>query len=98
MRLMVGRAVGAAAIACMLVSCGDNAKRGEGDDRTAAGEVRGGTISDEMLPLDQLKSQSPPLRVNSGDTGNAEGGELADEGQNPAEDATEPAAAGAEEN
>ena len=29
----------------------------------AEGEVLGGTISDEMIPLDQLRSQSPPLRT-----------------------------------
>lgn len=27
----------------------------------AAGEVLGGTISDAMIPLEQLESQSPPL-------------------------------------
>lgn len=29
----------------------------------AEGEVLGGSISDEMIPLEQLRSQSPPLRM-----------------------------------
>jgi hypothetical protein len=29
----------------------------------AAGEVLGGTISDDMLPLEQLRSQSPPAEA-----------------------------------
>ncbi len=32
------------------------------DAREAEGEVLGGSISDDMLPLDQLQSQSPPIR------------------------------------
>ncbi len=31
------------------------------DDRSAEGEVLEGTISDAMLPLDTIQSQSPPL-------------------------------------
>lgn len=40
-------------------------------DKRAEGEVLGGTISDAMIPLDQLRSQSPPLRVapNGDDVG-----------------------------
>ena len=55
--------------ATALSSCGDEvADRGDpGDERTAAGEVRGGTISDDMLPLDSVQSQSPSL----GATGSA---------------------------
>ena len=30
-------------------------------DRAAKGEVLGGTISDDMIPLDRLRSQSPPV-------------------------------------
>ena len=53
--------------ALALGACGDDAvERGaEGDARTAAGEVRGGTISDAMLPLDTVQSQSPPLRESA---------------------------------
>ncbi|MDA0818671.1 MAG: hypothetical protein O2879_00090 [Proteobacteria bacterium] len=32
------------------------------DAREAEGEVLGGSISDDMLSLDQLQSQSPPIR------------------------------------
>ncbi|MFN2099845.1 hypothetical protein [Altererythrobacter sp. MF3-039] len=50
----------------MLAGCGEEkVDRSSDDDRTASGEVRGGTISDEMLPLDTIRSQSPPLRVDT---------------------------------
>ena len=32
-------------------------------DRDAKGDVIGGTISDDMIPLDRLRSQSPPVRA-----------------------------------
>ena len=57
--------------ALLLAACGDEAVEHDasGDDRTAAGEVRGGTISDAMLPLDTVRSQNPPLRSpNDGNT------------------------------
>ncbi len=63
----------------------------------AEGEVLGGTISDEMIPLDQLRSQSPPLRTAP--TGTATGGSdtsaSASDADEPevateAEEATEP--------
>lgn len=47
-----------------------------GDARTAAGEVRGGTISDAMLPLDSLQSQSPPLEADP--VAGSDGGSAAD--------------------
>ena len=47
----------------------------EDDGRaTAEGEVLGGTISDDMLPLDTLRSQSPPQGSGSGSEGGAEDG------------------------
>lgn len=44
-----------------LASCGESAEVVEEDneDATARGEVLGGTISDDMLPLDTLTSQAP---------------------------------------
>ena len=52
------------ALACALgmTACGDDAAEApaEGDERGARGEVLGGTISDDMIPLDQLQSQSAP--------------------------------------
>ena len=46
----------------LLAACGGNAGDAEGERRTAAGEVLGGSISDDMLPLDTVTSESPPLR------------------------------------
>ena len=50
--------------ALMLSACGDEAEvpREEGSATEAEGDVLGGSISDDMLPLDSLRSQSPPLR------------------------------------
>ncbi|OCC25361.1 hypothetical protein MB02_01450 [Croceicoccus estronivorus] len=42
----------------LLAACGDDESK-QGDGRTAAGEVLEGSISDGMIPLDQLKSQAP---------------------------------------
>ncbi len=48
----------------LLAACsGGNSTREEGGAGEAEGEVLGGSISDEMLPLDSLKSQSPPLKA-----------------------------------
>lgn len=50
-----------------LAACGDEqASETSGDGRTAAGEVLGGTISDDMLPLPLVRSQSPPQRGGEG--------------------------------
>ena len=67
-----------------LAACdGQGTGRGQGDDgRTAEGEVRGGTISDAMLPLDSLESQSPPYREGSTQDGAA--ATSRDEGEAPA--------------
>ncbi|MDJ0641829.1 MAG: hypothetical protein QNJ15_03340 [Erythrobacter sp.] len=32
-----------------------------------AGDVLGGSISDDMIPLEELRSQSPPAERSSGD-------------------------------
>ncbi len=58
------RAFVAVLTGCFVLSaCGEEAvERSDDDARTAVGEVRGGTISDAMLPLDTVQSQSPPLR------------------------------------
>ena len=50
--------------AIMLSACGGDAPPEETEaeaERGAKGEVIGGTISDAMIPLDQLRSQSPPV-------------------------------------
>lgn len=43
-------------------ACSDPQAERAADAREAEGEVLGGSISDEMLPLDQLRSQSPTIR------------------------------------
>ena len=45
-----------------LAACGEDAAEApaEGDERGARGEVLGGTISDDMIPLEELTSTSPP--------------------------------------
>ncbi len=44
-------------LALSLSACGDTAERAENDTREAEGEVLEGSISDEMIPLDQLRSE-----------------------------------------
>jgi len=53
--------IAALALLALLAACGDK-KDGGPERKTAAGEVLGGSISDAMLPLDTVQSQSPPLR------------------------------------
>ncbi|WP_421990131.1 hypothetical protein [Qipengyuania sp.] len=51
--------------ALLLSACGGDRPAEESAaeaERGAKGEVIGGTISDEMIPLDRLRSQSPPVR------------------------------------
>jgi hypothetical protein len=50
-----------------LAACGDQQDKGP-ERKTAAGEVLGGSISDAMLPLDTVQSQSPRLQ-DGGDQG-----------------------------
>ena len=75
-----------------LAGCGDKAEE-SGDDRSASGEVLEGTISDDMLPLEKLRSQ-PPL-LEDAETPAGEGGQQADaaaaseEDDQPQEPATE---------
>ena len=85
----------------MLVSaCNDGSEiaRETGDAKEAEGEVLGGSISDDMLPLGELKSQSPPLKEATKPADTAAAGE-ADESQSEGEDApdTEETAAEPEE-
>ena len=71
----------------LLAACNGSGEKGP-ERKTAAGEVLGGSISDAMLPLDTVQSQSPPLRESAG-----EGGETSsDTGDKPADspDAKEP--------
>jgi hypothetical protein len=51
-----------------LAACGGEQSAGP-ERKTAAGEVLGGTVSDAMLPLDTVRSQSPPLAPSGDDAG-----------------------------
>lgn len=67
----------------LLAACEDDA--GEVDTSAtggkAAGEVLGGTISDDMLPLEELKSTSPPAARSSGEAGAADGDDADEDGE-----------------
>ena len=63
--MMIRSALSLAAATVMLSGCGDDSPPAETEveaERNAKGEVIGGTISDAMIPLDRLHSQSPPVR------------------------------------
>jgi hypothetical protein len=65
---MIHRAVLAVPLLVLLAACEETAPepkavKVEGE---AAGDVLGGSISDDMLPLEQLQSQSPPLKRKPG--------------------------------
>ena len=74
------RPLAALALAALLAACGRDAPQ-EGE---ASGEVLEGTISDDMLDLDQVRSQPPladPTAAGAGGAGTAEddAGESGDE-------------------
>ena len=54
-----------------LIGCGDKDTVAGTERNTAAGEVLGGSISDEMLPLDTVTSTSPPLSDSGDASGNS---------------------------
>lgn len=56
-----------------LASCGGQTS--DAERKTSAGQVLGGSISDEMLPLDTVTSQSPPLREQAKDGSPSAAGE-----------------------
>lgn len=72
----------ALALLALLSACNGAGEKGP-ERKTAAGEVLGGSISDSMLPLDTVQSQSPPLRESA-----EEGG---DESSDTAEKSTDSA-------
>ncbi|GAA4050879.1 hypothetical protein [Parerythrobacter jejuensis] len=81
---MIRRIVLLAALPLALAACGDDpvvepAVEESGGD--AQGDVRGGSISDAMLPLDSVESQSP---TQGGD--DEDGEEGAGEGEDAGED------------
>ncbi len=72
---MMHKTISVMVLAVLLAACDGGADSGA-DGGTAEGEVLGGTISDEMLPLDTVRSQSPPLRTEP--TGGAAGEDAAE--------------------
>ena len=84
----------------LLAACGGE-KTPSNDSRSASGEVLEGTISDEMVPVDRVRSE-PPLedpaafaKVRNAADGaagadEAAGGEDGSEGEQPAAEVTQP--------
>ncbi|MEL6876964.1 MAG: hypothetical protein AAGL68_02565 [Pseudomonadota bacterium] len=60
------RPLALAPVALAISACGDDpepvARDTQEENAEATGEVLGGSISDEMIPLEQLRSQSPPAQ------------------------------------
>lgn len=87
-----------AAGAALVSACGDDSPAEETAaeaGRGAQGEVLGGTISDDMLPLDRLRSQSPTIReerATQSET-SATSGEEADTASRDGDDTEPPATA-----
>ena len=79
------RLIAVSTFALALAACnGDTAEEGQ-----AAGQVLEGTISDEMLPVDQVRSEAPladPTAARRASTGGAE-----DTAEAPAQEDPEPA-------
>lgn len=53
--------------ALLLASCNAEPERSADDTRDAGGEVLKGTISDEMIQFDQLRSQGVPAEIEAED-------------------------------
>ena len=73
---MIRKAAAVSAFALMLAACGGGEATPEEDGETSAGpqgEVRGGTITDAMLPIAQVQSQAP--QRGGGDDSSEEEGE-----------------------
>ena len=67
----------AAALTLMVAACGDDpAPVAEEGQREAGEEVLEGTISDDMLPLDQVRSQAPLAEPEAEEDG--DGGDTSD--------------------
>ena len=65
---MMSNRLAAMALLALLAGCNGSGEKGP-ERKTAAGEVLGGSISDSMLPLDTVQSQSPPLRESADNGG-----------------------------
>lgn len=88
-------------LATALAACGSDSAAPVDDNREAGGEVLQGTITDDMIPLDQLKSQGQSAELE-GDS-EEDAGDAADSGAGNETEAAEVAiespddAAGGEE-
>ena len=105
---MMPRPLYALALTLALGACGSDKAPATAESAGAQGEIQGGTISDEMLPLDELRSQSPPVKPSTEEVGagrpvgedqtDSEAAEQEASGEEPeSEEADEPAAEPAEE-
>ena len=89
--LRLSRLAIAATAVALLAACGEEPSSSE-DSRAATGEVLEGTISDAMLPVDQVRSQPPLVAPRARSTGADDADEAeAGEGPGAAEDGTAPA-------
>lgn len=77
---MIKHAFPLIAAATLLGACSDDPEPATpvADDASAAGNVLEGSISDDMIPLETLKSQSPPAIVADAD---GEGNEVEESGE-----------------
>lgn len=76
--------------ALLLASCNAEPERSADDTRDAGGEVLEGTISDEMIQFDQLRSQGVPAEIEAED---GAGDGTADGSSDDAAPASDPEAA-----
>lgn len=77
---MIKHAFPLIAAAALLGACSDDPEPATtvADDASAAGNVLEGSISDDMIPLETLKSQSPPAVITDAD---GEGDEAEESGE-----------------
>lgn len=75
----------------VLSACKEEAKLSDDDGRNAQGEVLQGSISDAMIPLDELRSQ-PPLQDDEDDDGGTPGANAAPSAELAPDQTAEPAA------
>lgn len=94
--VMMPRLFVSCAALALLAACGSDPAPAPADDgrQGAEGEVLGGTISDDMLPLDTLRSQSPPqsaAATGAGETSDTAQATVADESEAEPDQSGEPA-------
>ena len=86
-----------ALVALALAGCDEPAAPPSEQGGEAAGEVLGGSISDDMIPLEQLRSEAPPMPRQSAAPAAEAGEDAADEGEAQSEGAEAAPAAPAPE-